>query len=52
MAPRRATAALVAELDHPSVTRVSESGHMVPVEAPDRCRAALKNFIFEHHPAR
>ncbi len=52
MAPRRATAALVAELDNPTVTRVPESGHMVPVEAPDRCRTALRDFIFEHYPAR
>ena len=51
MAPAKATAALVEHLPDPEVVRIPESGHMLPLEAPDRCRAILKNFIFTKNPA-
>ena len=51
MAPAKATAALVEHLPDPEVARIPESGHMLPLEAPDRCRAILKNFIFTKNPA-
>jgi len=51
MAPRKATDGLIAALDAPRVDRVADSGHMVPLEAPDACRSALREFIFQHNPA-
>jgi pimeloyl-ACP methyl ester carboxylesterase len=51
MAPRKATAELVAALSEPTVVTIGGSGHMLPLEAPDRCRAALSTFIFAHNPA-
>ena len=51
MAPRKATAELVEHLDNPEVQVIKDSGHMVPQEAPNRCRELLKNFIFTHNPA-
>jgi pimeloyl-ACP methyl ester carboxylesterase len=51
MAPATATAALVEQLPDPQVTRIAESGHMLPLEAPDQCRALLRDFIFKHNPA-
>jgi pimeloyl-ACP methyl ester carboxylesterase len=51
MAPRKATAALVAALDEPAVQIIDTSGHMVPVEAPNACRRALRDFIFQYNPA-
>lgn len=51
MAPAKATAALVEHLPDPAVSRIPESGHMLPLEAPDRCRALLKDFIFSNNPA-
>jgi len=51
MAPAKATAALVAQLPDPEVATIAESGHMLPLEAPDRCRALLKDFIFSNNPA-
>ena len=52
MAPAKATATLVEYLPHPRLTRVPESGHMLPLEVPDQCRTLLKDFIFSNHPAR
>lgn len=51
MAPKRATDELIAHLNDPEVTLIPESGHIVPQEAPNRCRALLRNFIYEHNPA-
>lgn len=51
MAPAKATAMLVEHLPKPLVTRVPESGHMLPLEVPDQCRTLLRNFIFPNHPA-
>jgi pimeloyl-ACP methyl ester carboxylesterase len=50
MTPSGATAELVEHLPGPKVTRIAESGHMLPLEAPDRCRALLKDFIFSNNP--
>lgn len=51
MAPAKATAALVEHLNDPEVTRIADSGHMLPLEAPNRCRNLLRDFIFSHNPA-
>ena len=51
MAPRKATAELVAHLNNPEVHIIANSGHMLPLEAPDRCRHLLKTFIFANNPA-
>jgi len=51
MAPRKATAQLVEHLNNPEVHLIPESGHMVPQEAPNKCRNLLKNFIFANNPA-
>ncbi|MDH4124828.1 MAG: alpha/beta hydrolase [Gammaproteobacteria bacterium] len=51
MAPAKATATLVEHLPDPVVARISESGHMLPLEVPDQCRTLLKDFIFLHNPA-
>ncbi len=52
MAPRKATARLVEHLNNPEVHLLPESGHMVPQEAPNKCRDLLKNFIFLNNPAK
>ena len=51
MAPARATAELVEHLNEPEVSVIEDSGHMLPQEAPDRCRTLLRDFIFEHNSA-
>jgi pimeloyl-ACP methyl ester carboxylesterase len=51
MAPRKAGMELVEHLSTPEVTIIEESGHMVPQEAPDRCRQLLRDFIFKNNPA-
>ena len=51
MAPARATAELVSHLKDPQVHMIAESGHMLPLEAPDQCRNLLKTFIFSNNPA-
>jgi len=50
MAPRKATAELIEHLADPEVTLIPDSGHMVPQEAPNECRALLKTFIFSNNP--
>ena len=52
MAASKATATLVDHLPNPEVTRIPESGHMLPQEVPDQCRLLLKNFIYSNNPAR
>lgn len=51
MAPRKATAELIEHLSNPEVALIPDSGHMVPQEVPNQCRALLKDFIFSHNPA-
>lgn len=51
MAPRKATNELIAHLNDPEVTLIPESGHIVPQEVPNCCRALLKAFIFSNNPA-
>jgi pimeloyl-ACP methyl ester carboxylesterase len=50
MAPRKATAELIEHLTDPEVTLIPNSGHMIPQEAPNECRALLKAFIFSNNP--
>lgn len=51
MAPRKATDELIAHLNEPQVAVIAESGHIVPHEAPNKCRALLRQFIFSYNPA-
>jgi pimeloyl-ACP methyl ester carboxylesterase len=51
MAPRKAGMELVAHLDHPEFHIIEESGHMIPIEAPDQTRQLLRDFIFSHNPS-
>lgn len=51
MAPRKATSELVDHLNNPEVHVIPESGHMVPQEAPNKCRQLLKTFIFANNPS-
>jgi len=51
MAPRKATTELIEHLTNPEVTLIPESGHIVPQEVPNQCRALLKTFIFSNNPA-
>jgi pimeloyl-ACP methyl ester carboxylesterase len=51
MTPRKATTELVEYLGDPEVHVIPESGHMVPQEAPNKCRQLLKTFIFANNPA-
>ena len=51
MAPRRATAELIEHLTDPEVTIIPDSGHMLPQEVPNQCRALLKAFIFSNNLA-
>lgn len=51
MAPGKATDELVAHLADPEVAVIPDSGHMIPQEAPNRCRKLLRDFIFTHNPA-
>jgi pimeloyl-ACP methyl ester carboxylesterase len=51
MAPRKFTDELVKHLNNPEVQLIPQSGHMVPLEAPNKCRDLLKYFIYSHNPA-
>ena len=51
MTPKKATAELVKYLNNPEVCLVHESGHMLPLEAPNQCRDLLKYFIYANNPA-
>ncbi|MDH4109354.1 MAG: alpha/beta hydrolase [Gammaproteobacteria bacterium] len=50
MTPRKAGLALAEALPGCVLHVVEESGHMVPIEAPDPCRALLSEFVFRHNP--
>jgi len=52
MAPGKATRELVEHLRDPEVHIIPKSGHMVPQEAPNKCRHLLKTFIFVNNPAK
>jgi pimeloyl-ACP methyl ester carboxylesterase len=51
MTPRKAGLNLVEHLANPEFSLVENSGHMIPLEAPDQCRSLLRNFIFASNPA-
>lgn len=51
MAPQKASDELVAHLRDPEVHVIAESGHMLPLEAPNRLRELLKQFIYTNNPA-
>jgi len=51
MAPRKAGLALASGLGDPQLNIIAESGHMVPLEAPNQCRKLLKDFIFSNNPS-
>ena len=51
MAPRNLTTALSDALpDSRELTMIEESGHMLPLEVPNKCRDLLKTFIFLKNP--
>jgi pimeloyl-ACP methyl ester carboxylesterase len=51
MAPRKATMALAETLPSSSkIEIIQKSGHMVPLENPNKCRDLLKTFIFVNNP--
>ena len=51
MAPRKAGMELVNHLAEPELHLIRDSGHMIPLESPDKCRLLLKNFIFANNPS-
>lgn len=51
MAPRKAGMELASHLPDPEVHIIKGCGHMVPLEAPNRCRQLLSEFIFTHNSA-
>jgi pimeloyl-ACP methyl ester carboxylesterase len=51
MVPRKSTNELIAHLSEPEVAVIAACGHMVPQEAPNRCRLLLRDFIFSRNPA-
>lgn len=51
MAPRNLSQDLIDHLHNPDVHVLEDSGHMVPLEAPNRTRTLLKDFVVAHNPA-
>lgn len=51
MAPRKSTMELIEHLADPEVALIPESGHVIPQEVPNQCRALLKAFVFSKNPA-
>ncbi len=51
MAPRKAAQELIDHLPDPEVHWIEDSGHILPQEAPTRCRKLLRDFIFANNPA-
>ncbi len=51
MTPRKAGMQLVEHLSSPELTIIENSGHMIPLEAPNECRSLLRDFIFANNPA-
>ena len=52
MAPARAGMELVSHLQDAELHIVEDAGHMLPLEAPNLCRAYLREFILRHNPTR
>ncbi|NQV86688.1 MAG: alpha/beta hydrolase [Woeseiaceae bacterium] len=51
MTPRKAGMELVLHLANAELHLIENSGHMVPIEAPDECRKLLRDFIFANNPS-
>ena len=51
MTPHKAGMKLVETLPNPEYHLIENSGHMIPLEAPDECRSLLRQFIFANNPA-
>lgn len=51
MAPRKAGLGMARALNDPELSIIEQSGHMVPVEAPNQCRQLLRDFIFKNNPS-
>lgn len=51
MTPRKAGMKLVEHLSNPEFHLIENSGHMIPLEAPNECRSLLRDFIFANNPA-
>jgi pimeloyl-ACP methyl ester carboxylesterase len=51
MTPRKAGMELAAQLANSELNVIEDSGHMVPLEVPDKCRKLLSDFIFANNPA-
>lgn len=51
MAPRKAGMELAQHLSQPALTVIKNSGHMLPLEAPDETRQLLRDFIAANNPA-
>ena len=51
MTPRKAGMRLAECLAAPELHVIENSGHMIPLEAPDECRSLLRDFIFANNPA-
>ena len=47
----QATDELIKHLENPEVHVFPNSGHMIPLEAPNKCRDLLKYFIYTRNPA-
>ncbi len=51
MTPRKAGVELAVHLASAELHVIENSGHMVPLEAPDECRKLLRDFIFANNPS-
>ena len=51
MTPRKSGVELAIHLGNTETHIIDNSGHMVPLEAPDECRKLLRDFIFDNNPA-
>jgi pimeloyl-ACP methyl ester carboxylesterase len=51
MVPPKAGHELAGALKDPDVHVIRDSGHMLPLEAPNRCRHLLRDFVFANNPA-
>ncbi len=51
MAPRKAGTELHNHLEESELSIIQNSGHMLPIEAPNECRKLLRDFIFANNPS-
>lgn len=51
MTPRKSGVELTVHLGNTETHIIENSGHMVPLEVPNRCRKLLRDFIFANNPA-